>query len=205
MSKILSTAVAVFLIFTAYSQQQNSTKIVMDSITANLERLFMEDQLFRQLYLDAERKFGKDSEEMEYFWQVVEEQDHRIENELIKILDQYGWLGISDVGRRGNTAIWAIIQHSPVELKQKYAPLMKASILKKESQPRHYARLIDRMLINQGQPQIYGTQTTRDEGGNLVFYEIDAPEKVNERRRAIGLSVTIGAFAKQNGIEWNIE
>ena len=50
----------------------------------------MKDQLFRRLYQDAEKKFGKDSTEMEYFWKVIEEQDESIEIEFIKIAEKYG-------------------------------------------------------------------------------------------------------------------
>ncbi|MCK0158092.1 hypothetical protein MWU65_12925 [Cellulophaga sp. F20128] len=175
----------------------------LDTLKTKLETLFMHDQLFRRLYQDAEKKFGQDSAEMEYFWKVVEDQDKRIESELIKILDKYGWLGISDVGRLANGAIWSIIQHSSLKTKEKYAALMKASVLKKESQPLQYARLIDRMLVNAHKPQIYGSQTTKDKNENVIFFEIEKPEYVDLRRREIGLE-GIEGFAKEKGIDWTI-
>jgi hypothetical protein len=163
----------------------------------------MEDQLFRRLYQDAEKKFGQDSAEMDYFWKVVEEQDARIEKDFIQIVEKYGWLGMHQVGRLANGTLFSIMQHSSIETKQKYAPLMKASVLRKESQPIHYARLIDRILVNAKKPQIYGSQTTRDKNGNAVFFEIEKPASVNKRRKEIGL-VKIESFAKERGIQWNI-
>ncbi|QCX37778.1 hypothetical protein FF125_04760 [Aureibaculum algae] len=186
-----------------YGQLEQPNEKKLDSLKTKLETLFMEDQLFRRLYQDAEKKFGKDSEEMEYFWKVVEEQDKRIEIEFIKILEKYGWLGSNQVGRLANGALFSIIQHSSIETKEKYAPLMKESVLRKESQPMHYARLIDRMLVNNNKPQIYGSQTTNDKNGNAIFFEIEKPEYVNKRRKEINLD-GIESFAKERSIVWNI-
>ena len=186
-----------------YGQIEQPNEKKLDSLKTKLETLFMEDQLFRRLYQDAEKKFGHDSGEMEYFWKVVEEQDKRIEIEFVKILEKHGWLGINQIGRLANGALFSIIQHSSIETKIKYAPLMKESVLRNESQPIHYARLIDRILVNDKKPQIYGSQTTIDENGNTIFFEIEKPEYVNKRRNKIGLA-GIEIFAKERGIKWNI-
>lgn len=186
-----------------YSQIEQPNEKELDSLKVKLETLFMEDQLFRGMYQDAEKKYGQYSAEMEYFWKVVEEQDERIEIEFINILEKYGWLGMNQVGRLANGALFSIIQHSSIATKEKYAPLMKESVLKNQSQPMHYARLIDRILVNDKKPQIYGSQTTKDENGNTIFFEIEKPKNVNKRRKEIGLP-RIESFAKERGIEWNV-
>jgi hypothetical protein len=186
-----------------YSQLKQPNVKELDSLKTKLETLFMEDQLFRRLYQDAEVKFGQDSVEMEYFWKVVEEQDERIEIEFIKIIKKYGWLGINQVGRLANGAQFSIIQHSSIETKETYAPLMKESVLRNESQPIHYARLIDRILVNDKKPQVYGSQTTINDQGKTIFFEIEKPEYVNRRRKEIGLR-DIERFAKERGIQWNV-
>ncbi|MBJ2173417.1 hypothetical protein JBL43_04170 [Aureibaculum sp. A20] len=203
MKRIFFILMIVIFSSSIYGQLEQPTEKKLDSLKTKLETLFMEDQLFRRLYQDAEKKFGKDSDEMEYFWKVVEEQDKRIEIEFIKILEKYGWLGSNQVGRLANGALFSIIQHSSIETKEKYAPLMKESVLRKESQPMHYARLMDRMLVNDNKPQIYGSQTTNDKNGNAIFFEIEKPEFVNKRRKEINLD-GIESFAKERSIEWNI-
>jgi len=202
MKKIIFLLIITLFTPSAFSQNESNKK-EMDTIQTKLETLFMQDQLFRRLYQDAEKKFGADSAEMDYFWKVVEAEDKRIEQELILILDTYGWLGTSQVGRLANGAIWSVIQHSSLEIKEKYAPLMKASVLQNESQAMQYARLIDRMFINDNKPQIYGSQITKDKEGNNVFFEIDKPEFINKRRKEIGLD-PIEGFAKAREIEWHI-
>ncbi|WP_452233131.1 DUF6624 domain-containing protein [Lacinutrix sp. MEBiC02595] len=203
MKKIIFLLILTISSSSICAQNENTNKKEMDAIQTKLETLFMQDQLFRRLYQDAEQKFGVDSREMDYFWKIVEEQDKRIENELILILDKYGWLGTSQVGRLANGAIWSVIQHSSLEIKEKYAPLMKASVLQNESQAMQYARLIDRMRINDNKPQVYGSQTTKDKDGNATFFEIDKPEYIHKRRKEIGLD-PIEDFAKARGIDWHI-
>ena len=48
--------------------------------------------------------------------------------------------------------------------------------------------LTDRVLLNSGESQVYGTQFQRDESGDgLIPRPISDPETVEERRAAVGL------------------
>lgn len=199
MKKIILLIITLITSISIYGQTQKE----LDSLKTKLESIYMKDQTFRRIYIEAENKLGKNSNEMEYFWEVVEKQDKLLEKEVIEIIKKYGWLGISQVGRLANTAQWAVLQHGTVASKEKYSHLLKTSVLKNESQPGHYARLIDRMLINSGKPQLYGTQTKFDNRGKTIFFPIKDPEYINQRRMELGLR-KIQNFAKQRGIEWNI-
>ncbi len=186
------------------SEYKIPSKEQLDTLKIQLETLFKKDQAFRKIYKEAEKKLGKDSFEMEYFWQIVEGQDKVLEKELSLIIDTYGWLGISQVGRLANTAQWAVLQHGPLHLKEKYAPLLKESVLHKESRANHYASLIDWMLINSNRLQMYGTAIKSDDENKLQFYDIKDPELINKRRKEIGLS-SIQEFAKSKNMVWNIK
>ncbi|MFK7951921.1 MAG: DUF6624 domain-containing protein [Ekhidna sp.] len=179
------------------------SKEELDSLRQNLETIFMKDQTFRKIYLEAEKKLGRTSPEMEYFWEIVEAQDKVLEEEVVQIIENYGWLGISQVGRLANTTIWAVLQHGSVDSKRKYAHLLKASVLKNESQPIMYARLIDRMRINSDQLQVYGTQVDNNSFDKPTFFDIERPQFVNQRRKKIGLP-KLEDYARQNGIEWSV-
>ena len=163
----------------------------------------MKHQTFRCIYTEVENKLGKNSEAYEYFWKVVEAQDKILEEEVILILNTYGWLGISQVGRLANGTQWSVLQHGSIASKEKYAPLLKASVLKQESQPNHYARLIDRMLVNSKKLQVYGTQIDYNSNETPTFYAIEKPEYINQRRKEIGLE-KIQDFAKRRGLTWTI-
>ncbi len=174
-------------------------------LKAQLERIYVRDQTLRQLYREAEEKFGKDSDEMTYFWQLMAEQDSLNEREVARILDERGWVGQRVVGGQANMTLWLVIQHAPLEMQEKYLPLMKESVLARESSGNHLAMLEDRIQMRKGEPQTYGSQIIRDEQtGKQVLYEIRAPEYVNQRRKEVGLG-PIEEYVRRWGIEWTVE
>jgi len=174
-------------------------------LKAQLEKIYVRDQTLRQLYAEAEKKFGRDSEEMNYFWGLVSEQDSINEKEVVKIIDERGWVGKSVVGGQANMTLWLVIQHAPLDIQEKYLPLLKASVLLGESQGSHLALLEDRIQMRQGKPQIYGSQIIYDEEtGKEMIYEIWEPEFVNQRRKEVGLG-PIEDYVKRWGIEWDME
>jgi len=174
-------------------------------LKTQLEKIYIRDQTLRQLYAEAEKKFGRDSEEMNYFWGLVSEQDSINEQEVVKIIDERGWVGKSVVGGQANMTLWLVIQHAPLDIQEKYLPLLKASVLLGESQGSHLALLEDRIQMRQGKPQIYGSQIIFDEEtGKEMIYEIWEPEFVNQRRKEVGLG-PIEDYVKRWGIEWDME
>ena len=174
-------------------------------LKVQLDQIYVRDQMLRQLYRGAEEKFGKESDEMKYFWQLVSEQDSLNEIEVIKIIEEKGWVGKSLVGGQANMTLWLVIQHAPLETQEKYLPLLKKSVLKGESSGSHLALLEDRIQMRNGKPQTYGSQITTDkETGEQVVYEIREPEYVNQRRKEVGLG-PIEDYVKRRGIEWKIE
>ncbi|MFD2201052.1 DUF6624 domain-containing protein [Shivajiella indica] len=174
-------------------------------LKAQLENIYVRDQTLRQLYREAEEKFGEGSDEMNYFWQLVSEQDSLNELEVVKILEERGWVGRSQVGGQANMALWLVIQHAPVEMQEKYLPLLKASVLEGESQGSHLAMLEDRVQMFKGEPQTYGSQIVPDEvTGKMKVYEIREPEYVNQRRKEVGLG-PIEEYVRIWNIEWTVE
>lgn len=170
-----------------------------------LEAIYVRDQTLRQLYREAEEKFGQDSEEMKYFWSVVNREDSLNEVEVLRIIDERGWVGKSEVGGRANSTIWLVIQHAPLETQERYLPLLRESVLKGESRGSHLALLQDRIQMRNGKPQTYGSQITTDETtGKRIVYKIKDPEYVNKRRAEVGLG-PIEEYVKRWDIEWTIE
>ncbi len=170
-----------------------------------LESIYVKDQMLRQLYQDAEEKFGRDSEEMNYFWQLVSEQDRENEEEVLEILEKRGWVGRSLVGGKANMTLWLVIQHAPLETQEKYLPMLRESVMKGESQGSHLALLEDRIQMRNGEPQTYGSQITTDpETGEQIVYEVKDPEYVNQRRSEVGLG-PIEDYVKRFGLEWTVE
>lgn len=190
---------------------QLQTKI--DKIEANynkplkeeLEGIYVKDQMLRQMLDCVENKFGKGSEEMTFFWDIINKQDTENENRVIEIIKENGWPGKSLVGGKANTTIWLVIQHAPLETQIEYLPMLQESVKRGESRGSNLALLEDRVLMRQDKKQIYGSQIrTNPETGEAYVYPIEDPANVNERRAAVGLG-PIEEYVKRFGIEYKPE
>lgn len=109
---------------------------------------------------------------------------------LKKIVDEYGYLGYDLVGKNGEKIFWLLVQHSDhdVAFQKDILELMRSEINKKNASPSHYGLLIDRILINQGKFQLYGTQVEYDEkSGQAIPKKIKDSSEVDLRRDSIGL------------------
>jgi hypothetical protein len=120
-------------------------------------------------------------------WTLADEHDARLNN----IIDRLGWPGRSLVGEDGADAAWVIAQHADRhhEWRRGWLPLVHEAATNGEADPRHYARLADRVAFVDSTTQLYGTWAQRDPAGEVLF---DPPaqgsaEDVDSRRLAIGL------------------
>lgn len=109
------------------------------------------------------------------------------------ILDKEGWP--SHLSDKANQAIWIVIDHSDLACRSKYLALVKEKaeqgILDKTS----YAILNDRVLMEEGKHQIYGTQikmtaTIVDDKitMQLCLWPVENPENLDSLRSTVGLS-----------------
>jgi len=103
------------------------------------------------------------------------------------IIAEHGWPGRSLVGEDGAGAAWLLVQHADASFMAQCMPLMEHAVSAGEASAKDYAYLLDRVCMNQGKPQVYGTQFTSGADGKLVLYSVEDAEHVDERRRAVGL------------------
>ena len=105
------------------------------------------------------------------------------------IIDAHGWPGHSLVGEDRCRAAGFIVQHAILDpaLQRRCVDLLSAAVAQDEAAPFMVALLTDRVLMNEGQPQIYGAQYVGAEGGGVAPWPIADAATVDERRRAVGL------------------
>src|SRR4051812_31381704 len=101
------------------------------------------------------------------------------------VVAQHGWPGRSLVGDDGTHAAWLLVQHAEVSFMARCLPLMERAVSAGEAFPNDYAYLLDLVRMNQGKPQVYGTQFISGADGKLVLHPIEDPDHVDERRRAV--------------------
>jgi len=165
-----------------------------------LEKLRMQDQTIRLLLPDAEKRFGVESEAYQWFRnELMPENDSVVLVDIIKIIDQHGWLGINEVGVLANQTLWLIIQHAPLETQEKYLSYLEKSVAIGESKARYFAFLQDRILMRKSKKQIYGTQSlwNKEKKKNVIWAIADV-QNVNKLRKKVGLE-TIEAYAANSG------
>jgi hypothetical protein len=123
------------------------------------------------------------------------------------MLDKQGWPDISLIGEIGNITIANVLQHSDIEIRMRYLPMMKDAVKSKGLPPRLLARAEDRIATDRGEPQIYGGQIKYyPETESFDVWPIADPANVDKRRAEIGLEPIADFLAsRRNPLEWDIE
>jgi len=100
------------------------------------------------------------------------------------------WPGVSAVGEDGEAAAWEIAQccRNDPALARRCLEYVEIAVAAGDAPAWHEACLLDRVLMNAGRPQRYGTQVVVGEQTNeLVAWPISDPESVDVRRAGVGL------------------
>jgi hypothetical protein len=143
-----------------------------DALRAELLRRVAKDQAARKS-LDIDGMREADGENLPWLKAVIAE---------------HGWPGTSLVAADGAQAAWLLAQHADADpaFQRQCLDLLTAAVAAGEASERNLAYLTDRVLLAEGQPQVYGTQMTNS-GGHYVPRNLRDPDSVDERRAAVGL------------------
>jgi hypothetical protein len=104
-----------------------------------------------------------------------------------EIVQSIGWPTISKVGAEIASNAWLLIQHADhdVEFQEHCLELMKEAD-EGDVNKQNIAYLEDRIRVNQGRGQIYGTQF-KQENQQHIPLPIEDEENVNSRRAEMGM------------------
>jgi hypothetical protein len=108
---------------------------------------------------------------------------------LEEIFNQYGYPGYNLVGKMGEQNFWLMVQHCDIDIsfQSRVLEKLKIEVEKKNADGRHLALLIDRVKINNGEKQVYGTQVTYNTMGQAYPINLIDSTNVNNRRTEVGL------------------
>jgi hypothetical protein len=119
--------------------------------------------------------------------QTIDSENTRRMTEIIK---QYGWPGPELVGEDATDAAFLLVQHADHEFQKQVLPLVKLAYESHKLSGQNYALLLDRVLVSDGKPQVYGTQAKPVgfwTGHEPVLHPIEDEANVDKRRAAVGL------------------
>jgi len=114
--------------------------------------------------------------------------DERNTKRLKEILQEIGWPTVSKVGFIASNNAWLLAQHADHDPEfQKECLVLMREASDKEVIKKNLAYLEDRIAVNEGRPQRYGTQFHNNDKGELVPQPIDNPAVVDQLRQEIGM------------------
>ena len=157
-----------------------------EELAAELARMAAVDQRIRKPLKEARTMVGQlDAKRAMEYERIDGENTER----LRQILAEHGWPGKSLVGEKGAHDAWLIAQHADHDpaFQRQALELLREAVARGEARPRELAYLTDRVRVNEGRGQVYGTQMRPDENGLPVSQPVEDPERVDERRAEVGL------------------
>ena len=180
-----------------------------ESFARELFRMIIKDQGFmyagnieRKKYMQNGGYFSTPA----IFPVLAMEEKNLKENErrLLELLDKNGWPTASLVTEYAAAGAALVINHSTHEIRKKYFPMLEEAFKKGEAQPLRYAKMRDRLLVEEGKKQLFGTQLKFEEN-TRVPQPIEDPQNVDKRRAEIGLDPLHVYLKERFDIDWNVE
>lgn len=103
------------------------------------------------------------------------------------IVAEKGWPGPALVGPRAASAAWLLTQHGSPDFLKACLPFMEGAAARGELPLECLALSTDRVLVQSGRPQRYGSQFHRTDKGEWEPDPLEDPAHVDERRKSMGL------------------
>ena len=164
------------------------------SIQQEITRLWQEDQAGRFAFLQLRTE---DTSSAEFWAQRLSvansrSNDERSKRYLESILADFDWIDRRRFGRSVSDHAWILVQHADAypEFQAEALERMQPYVENGGVRPKHFAYLYDRVAVNTGRKQRYGTQPTWEceEDGSMQLKPLEDPESVNARRKDMGLN-----------------
>jgi hypothetical protein len=183
-----------------------------------IENVPFAKELFRMIIKDQGFMYAGNIERRKYmqnggyfstpsiFPVLAMEEENKLENEkrLLELLDLYGWPTAASVTEYAAAGAALIINHTTYEIRSRYFPMLEEAFRQGEAQPLRYAKMRDRLLVEEGKKQLYGTQL-KYENSERIPYPIEQPEYVDSRRAEIGLEPLHIYLKERFNIDWYVE
>ena len=188
-------------LLTAMEQTKSEVEKDFDTaLVSILDDIYFEDQSTRSQIRAKEANYGRDSKEMKVLWQTILKKDSVNLLKVRDILDTHGWPSKNKIGKKGNSTLFLVIQHANFDVQTTYFPMMQKAMHQGSLAKRQYAMFYDRLLLGQGNKQIFGTQLAMDKSSNKPYVlPLKDPMNVDKRREKMGLNTM-----QENLNRWNI-
>lgn len=188
--------VKVLFVSTAFVVRTSSiAQTPTDRLRAELEVIRASDQRDRENVHHFLPGSQRDSVITHMMWQ-----DEMNLQRVTAIIDSAGWLGEDVIGRTANQAFFLVLQHADKrpDVQARYLEVMREAVEAGDARADEWAMLLDRVEVNHGLPQVYGSQIGWTDGKPFMK-PIAHEEQVYERRSAVGLE-PLERYAERSGL-----
>ena len=175
----------------------------IEGIKINLRRLWVLDQAARMAYLDL-RTDDSDTAEFWAFRLSVANAvmiDAESGAFIRQVLETFDWVDIERFGEAASNRAWLLVQHADtdVDFQAEALSRMEAYLETGGVSKSNYAYLWDRVAVNQGRLQRYGTQPVSDcVDGKLKLKPAEDPDNLDARRQAMGMGPVADHLAQMS-------
>lgn len=120
---------------------------------------------------------------------VLSVESAEISSVFKRIYNTWGWFPISVWGKRLDTEAWILTQHADndIAFQTQVLKVLDELLKTNDTNPRNYAYLYDRVAVNGGRLQRFGTQGFCTGPGTWTPRPIEDEKNVDIRRKAMGL------------------
>lgn len=161
-------------------------------LKAKLTSMVAEDQAFRVGYADLV-KIGYSLDEVlnhQELRAAVQDSARSNTEQLKSFVNQWGWITISQFGAAASDNAWLLVQHADhdVDFQERALELLSEALETKDVTPSNVAYLWDRVQVNRGLPQRYGTQGICKGPSQWEPRPLEDPSKLDDYRKSVGLA-----------------
>ncbi|MDJ0643916.1 MAG: hypothetical protein QNJ15_13975 [Erythrobacter sp.] len=171
------------------------------SIQKDIIDLWVTDQSSRSTYiaLQTEDRSGADYWAQRLSVAYSREADEQSRTFMKKLLGEWDWIDRKRFGSAVSDHAWILVQHADAdpEFQAMVLDRMKPFLDTKGIRPKHYAYLWDRVAVNTGRKQRYGTQPDwQCNNGKMQLKPLEDRSRVNEWRASMGLNTVEAGLAE---------
>jgi heme-degrading monooxygenase HmoA len=170
--------VALFVASAAFAQRPECHDARNEALCAELLSIERRDQSVRAAAMADSQNIALISE--------MNKTDREDLARVEAIIAKYGWPGKSLVGANAASSAWLVIQHSDAATQKKYMPMMTRAAESGDLDRGKVAMTIDRILVAEGKPQLYGS-AFKQVNGEFVPEPIQDEANLDARRKEVGL------------------
>ena len=169
-------------------------------LRTELQDILDADQKVRREYVRVQSSPETSSRIIDSLFEAMQKSDSTNLRRVLSILDRGGWPSGDEVGDM-SAVPFIVLQHAPLTVRLDYMPLVYAAAERGDLTRAQMALFEDRVAVDEGRKQKYGTQIIYMDGMPAVAPLI-SPDSVDIYRKRAGLP-PMAEYVRRWGLEWD--